>query len=591
MVSAPHAQPVPGIPGGPGSLAAGSLAARGARKLGRLKGAIAGGGAGVLALVMGERYCQGVALQPHGARLRVVRFAEVEVNAPPLRVRPRIQALLARLDAPGGSLPAPLRNVVIVSPEVRGMQVDLALPPLATGKRRRGKAASPKPAVLDRLLRQAAAGELCTGLDIARESHLFSYLPLVQSPEDLFAFEDEDEQALLTVPAMAFAITRKYHDNLTAILGEFKKRLVGVLPPECFAYSTGELVAQLPRVGGQAGNDDLPPSDALQILAFSSGQELHGARISDAGAERFAMESMLPGEPLDQALPRLMQQLCDPHEAMPVLLGGVLREEEKPLEITQGMLPEADPAGGMERLALYGAPGELDVIECPGPLSPRFMQAVGAGVLAMQGKDEHRTMLLHSHESFTSRLRANPMFLPALIVGLAVLTMAGLQLHVRMKTAYLQHSMAALKEQKADIEADVKKERDLESKQASLKRNAQEKERLKQMLSGDIAMRTVRLAQLLHGLVEDTPPEIMLTRFEQLSDDAYTLDGVGTSSAVISQYLLQLRNTSIVGDTRLVKTTPAKGQGDPKARPAAGGNTPEATLLEFSIRISLEEAK
>lgn len=573
MHAVPYAQP--GNAGNPGG-----LGARGLKALGRLKGSVAGG-AGVLALVMGERLCQGLAIQALGSRMRILRFAEVEVNAPPLRVRPRIQALLNRLDATG----IPIRNVVVVSPEVRGMQLDLSLPPM---KSSRGKRKTPDPKTMTRLLLQAARAELATGLDITPEQHLISVLPLSQSAQDAFAFEDEDEHALASVPAMAFAITRKHYESLHSILAEFKKNLLGVLPPECFAFATGEAVVQLPC---PTGNDDTGAEACLpedtQCLVYSNGYELQGARFSEDGVERFALEAISPGEPLELVLPRLMQQLVDQQEYLSVVLGGVLKDGDKTLDITPEMLPDLDPAWGVDRLAVYGAPGELDRIESAGPLSPRYMLAAGAAVAALRGKDATQAMLLHSRESLLGRVRESPALVPAAIVVIALLAMGGLQLHVRMKTAYLNLSMASLKEQKEDIEADVKRERDLQTRLNTLKRNVAEQERTKQLLTGEIALRSQRLALLLRGLVVDTPQEIMLTRFEQLSDEAYTLEGVGTSSAIISQYLLQLRNTGIVKDTRLVKTSPAKAPTDPRRK----AEEQEATLLEFSIRISLEEAK
>ncbi len=561
----------------PASAPAG-LPARMRQAASRFKLPLSSSGASVLALALGETTCQGMAVQLAGTRLKVLRFAEVAIDAPPRRVRPRILALLDKLDATGPAI----RDVVIISPEAQGVAVEL--PPVHGKKKQIQRAQAAR--------EETARNEVAKMLDYPVDMALVSHVPLALPADLTFDFEEHEELEDVLQPGMCFAVSRKHYATVENVLKESKKRLLGILPPEAFAFATGQAhkaACVLPKgkepLGDEAWDGD--PTEPARCLVHVGAMELHGARLGCEGVERFAVEPLHPGESITTALPRLLPQLSEPYEVISIMVGGVQPGEEpgpdmQPVPEAEALLTsltEPSKPFAIERLAFFGAPGEMELLEAPGPISPRYMAPAGAAAAALARDKGLNSLLLHSRVPLTRRVSGNAYFLPICIVGLAMLGMGAAQAFTIGQTKTLQVAMSALEERKQGIQAQVDQKNRLEGQIKSLRRDISQQQATKALLEGELAQRTYRQALLLRGLVADTPQDVMLTRFEQLSHTSYTLEGVGMNSVSISQYLLQLRNTSIVKDTRLVQTTPARASSD----------SPDMDLLAFTIRIQLEE--
>lgn len=504
---------------------------------------------GLVVVVLGEDTHQGLAVYVNRGRIVVNGFAEVPADAAVRALRTRIGRVLDKLETD-------IRRVVVVSGEVRAFPLDLAAP-----RRKRG--------AMEHLV-AAARREFPDYLDMDGASALLGVLPLYQPPDDS-GFEDDDDPLSARIPAMAFAVSRRHASAVEAAVRACGRRFAGLLPQECFAFAMGQgpdsgLAFQ--QAAHHAIDDE--GDGNLRVLACATPFELHGARLSGHGLERFAVEALGEGVDRAGAMGRLVAQLLEPGETGRVVLGGGGG--------SGGASLGASVAGGS-----WGRGDEMERVDGPEEMPPQYMTAMGAAVAALRGG---QFLLLYERTSAFTRLKAKGLLLPLGVVLALALAGGGMYGHLRLKLSSLESAIAQLEERKKELSDQRKRGGDLMTRYAKLKKDVSDAKTAKEMLENGFALRVIRLAQLLRGLVVDTPPEIMITRFEKMMNDTYMLEGQGTSTTVISQYLLLLRNTPFVEDTRLIRSavisapSPARGRGT--AQQEAG-----PLPLGFSIRMTL----
>lgn len=518
-----------------------SLRALSARLAARL-GPLARAEGGLLVLVLGEEFCRGLAVSGGRGRLTVTGFAEVPVD-------PAVRSLRARVGRVLDKLESGARRVVVVSPEVQTVPMELPAP-----RRRRGALAA---------LAAAARREFPDYLDLDATTALLGVMPLAHGPAADAGFEDDEDPEHARLHVLAFGASRRHHAAVASAVKACGKKLLGLLPVEVFAFAPGQGPdAALAMQGPQDLQAEEDGGD-LRVLLCATPFELHGVRLGDRGPEIFALESA--GEGVDRvgAVQRLVAQLTEPGETARLIFGG-----------------EGGPvAGGVA----FGGADDLEAIVCPAELPPRYMAALGAAVAVLRGG---KFLLLHDDVSLYARLKARGYVVPVAFALALALGCGGVYGHMYFKIAALESDMATLEQRKAELQARNKRGEDLLARFGRLKKDIADTKTNTVMLESGLAMRTIRLAQLLRGLVVDTPSEIMISRFEKVSDTVCLLEGQGTSSTVVSQYLLLLRNTPFVQETRLMRSAvgpaqAARGRGAPPA--------PEAAPLHFAIRMTLGE--
>lgn len=497
----------------------------------------------LLVLVLGEDACQGLLAFGARSRLTVAGFAEVPVDPAVRSLRARVARVLDKLPAEGVS------RVVVVSPEVRTVPMELPAP-----RRRRGALAQ---------LEAAARREFPDYLDLDGATALVSVLPLVQMP-DLSGFEDDEDPLSTRVPVLTFAAPRRHVAAVEAAVKACGKKFLGLLPVEAFAFALGQGPdASLALQGLGRPVEGPEEEEDLRVLVCATPFELHGARLGSRGLERFAVEAVGEGVDRAGAVDRLTAQLVEPGESARLLFGG------------QG--------GGQDgaKGCAWGRADDLEGVHCPPEMPPQHMIALGAAVAFFRGG---RFLLLHDGESLFFRLKARGYAVPVAFALVLLLGCGGLYGHMYFKIARLESGLADLEQRKAELQARNKRGADLLARFDRLKKDVAEAKANRAMLESGLALRTIRLAQILRGLVVDTPPEIMITRFEKVSDTVCLLEGQGTSSTIISQYLLLLRNTSFVQETRLMRSAVVPV---PATKGRSAAPVPGAAPLQFAIRMTL----
>jgi len=502
---------------------------------------------GVVFVVLGEDADHGLAVSCNRGRIVVNGFTENPVTEGLRAMRTRISQVLDKLESRA-------RRVVVVSGEVQAFPLELSPP-----KRRRRAMAQ---------LVAAARREFPDYLDMDGTSALLTVLPMYQPP-DLSGFEDDEDPLSTRIPVMTFAVSRRHATAVEAAVHACGRRFAGLLPMEVFAFAAGRgpdasLMFQKP---GLALVEDAQGGQDLAVLACATAFEVHGVRISRHGLERFAVEAT--GDGLDQAgtVNRLLAQLLDPGESGMTYLGG---------RNAEGV--------SVDSVRPWGESDNMECLDCPPQMPPQYMTAMGAAVAYFRGGS---FLLLREQTSIMSRLKEKGLMLPLAAGLLLIAAGSGTYGYMHTQIAKVEAGIVELELRKQELAARKKRGEDLLTRYNKLRNDVQVAKVEKHMLEKRLPHKIVNLAQLLRGLIVDTPPDIMVTRFEKVMHNAYMLEGEGSSTTVISQYLLLLRNTPFVAETKLIRSSvitavPVRGR---TAQEQPSGARP----LAFSIRMTMGE--
>ena len=451
-------------------------------------------------------------------RWRIERYAEVELDTSVRRTRARLMRLFEKLPAEEA------RRVLVVSDEVSLMQVELPAVPPRRGRRTRAVA----PGEL--------VGEIAPFLDYPPEEAMLGFCELATAPR-----EDEDDEAPGRAVWVA-ALRRSAYEALETLCRANGKRLIGVLPQECFAFAAGESL-------GQAG-----------IVLELRLHEVLGAFVCHGLPLALERENVAAGETQLEAAGRLVSNLVPPgSELEEVVVGG-------------DSLVNAQQA---EELAArpWSLAGNLPQVEAPGPLPAAYMQLMGAAACQQQVPG----LLITNRVALLKRLRHSVHTVPLMVVGLVLLGLGGDYAILKQRLARLERGTAAYAEQVAVLRQRQGDERALEERYQQLRSRKADCEQRSRLLTELIPQRDARLLGLLDGLIRFTPAVVQIQRVYQFSDMIYFVEGRAGNAAAISRLSSGLKQLPGVSECRL----------ESSQRQASKGSDADANV--FSLRLKLED--
>ena len=489
----------------------------------------------LLVISLGDFAVQALVLAKGTAGPEVVRFAEVTFDTSVRNVRTRLARIMESLG------PEPARQVLIVSPEVRFVAAEVPAPP----RRRFGRGSLP--------LTEGARWEIAPFLDFPSERALLgvSLLPRngagpLNEPADEPAPEGPPRR-----PAWVFALDRQYYDSLKRACHEHKKRLIGVLPEEIFAWAL-------------AG----PDREGSALLIDWRLYEILGTLTRDGKPVRVLREPIRGGEPDNEVLTRVVAELLhEAGEVSEVLIGG----------------PQAEKADLSQLFSGHGGPlvrkwsSEQDLLfaAASGPLPARYLSLLGAAAAWTAAGPKAGGALIDASKPLPMLIREHVHTLPLVLLSLLALGLGGQYLHLKQKTYRLESKTAQLTEQKKTLEEAAAAESRLKNRYQDLKERKSELARKNELLAGGLQERHRQLLGLLQDLTTRIPGDIRLSRLSQFSDRVFFIEGTTLHYPAITECVVSLKESPLVEKCQLEKST---RQGEER----------EASYT-FTIRLRLEE--
>ncbi len=504
-------------------------------------------GGRLLVVSMGVFSVQGVVLSRRtGGVLEVVRFVEVAFDTSVRSPKVKMARLMEALG------PVPARDVLIVTGEVQFFSADMPELP----KRKFGRTDADK-------LKEAAKWEIAPFLDYPSEGALLSLLRLPKIDED-----EEMEEELAKRPAFIFAVSRTAYGNLERLCKAHKKRLIGVLPEESFAFAAG---LELEKNG-------------VCLLIDWRMYEVLGALVHNGSPVRVHREPIQGGEEGPDAISRLIHELLgEKPQVDEIIIGGEKAEGAN--------LEDVFTPGSGARARIWNMEDDLHLVElmrgakqkhCPGTLPPRYMAAMGAAQHYASGKKSGIT--IDNSVSLKTRLKENVHTLPLVMIGVLLLGMGGEYLYLKQKLFRLEHGIVSFEEQKKELQKAANSESSLKKKYLRLKDKKRDLQKKEDLLLKDIPARRQVLGELIKEITERTPADIMLEKFYQFSDIVYFIEGTSAGSSSITQYVVDLKGAPTVRECRLERSR----QGVSKGKDS-GSRAGRARSYQFTIRLRLED--
>ncbi len=504
----------------------------------------------LLVVVMGQFSVRAVLVEKKQNRqMEISQFSEVTFEAS--IKNPKVK--MARLMEAMG--PVPVRDVVIVTGEVRLLAADLPKP----ATRRFSSAAMDS-------LREGARWEIAPFLDFSADMALIRLLMLPEEDgwtDEDEAFDDYTDISASRQPALIFAAPQAVYAGLSAICKAHKMRLRGVMAEECFAFAAG-------------------PAEALDrdvLLMEGRVHDVLGALIKNGLPVRIQRESIGGGETAAAALARLAAGLAeDSEEVEEIILGGEAAEA--------GPTTGDTSAAGNLPVRTWRIEEDLPGLQTPGPLPARYMSAVAAGVNCLDKKG--RRILVNDDVSLKQRVKDNIHALPLILLLVFIIVIGGVYVHLKHKQVHLKKRIESLTQEKTVLEEDANQESALKNRHARLKDHKQEVLENMDLLLRDMPRQNRRITGLLTGMMHRTPPDIQITKISQFSGAIFFIEGQTLHFPSVTQYLVRLKTIDNVVETRLegnkaVTAGPARG-----GKAAGRGKNAGAAIYRFSIRVKLE---
>ncbi len=486
----------------------------------------------LLVISLGDFAVQALVLAKGAAGPEVVRFAEVTFDTSVRNVRTRLTRLMESLG------PEPARQVLIVSPEVRFLAADLPDPP----RRRFGRGAVP--------LTEGARWEIAPFLDFPSERALIGVTLLPRDETDELTDEPAEEGPPRR-PAQIFALDRQFFDTLKRACREHKKRLLGVLPEETFAWAL-------------AGRD----KEGSALLVDWRMYEIHGALSFEGRPRRLLREPIQGGEPEGEVLTRLIGELLhDAGKVSEIVIGG----------------PQAESADLNQLFGDWNGPtvrkwtSEQDLLfaAAAGPLPARYLGLLGAAAAMTTGGRKAGGALIDTSKPLPILMKEHVHTLPLVLLGLLAMGLGGQYLLLKQKTYHLVNKTAQLTEQKKALEEAAANESRHKGRYQALKDKQRQLKRKNDLLSGGLASRHQQTLSLLQELTTRIPGDIRLNRFTQFSDRVYFIEGTTLHYPAITECVVSLKESPLVEKCQLEKSS---RQGEDR----------EASYT-FTIRLRLEK--
>lgn len=489
------------------------------------------GGRRLLVVSLGELGARALVLTKGTAGPEVVRFAETTFDTSVRNVRTRLARLMEALG------PDPARQILAVLPEVRFLAAELAVPP-----RRRFKGATP--------LTEEGRWEIAPFLDFPSERAM---IRVALAPRDEPEYPDDVTNSGETPrqPAFIFALDRQIYASLKGACREHKKRLLGVLSEETFAWAmTG------------------PAARGSGLLIDWRLHDVQGALIRDGRPRRVLREPVQAGQAPEEALARLTDELLlDADGSEGIVIGGPQAEQIDPESLF------ADGSGPPVRA--WDSEQDLLFASSPGPLPARYLGLLGAAAAVSAGGRKAAGALIDDHKPLPVLVREHVHTLPLILLGLLALGLGGEYLFMKQQLYRLEHNTVELSAEKKTLEEAVATEERLKKRFHDLKDEQRRMEHKRELLSGGLAQRRSQLLKLLGELTSRVPSDIRLTRFRQFSDRVYFIEGVTAHYPAITECVVRLKGSSLIERCQLEKSS---RQGDER--------TPS---YDFTIRLRLEE--
>jgi hypothetical protein len=507
------------------------LADRLSPALRRVLAAMPWGGRRLLVIGLGDLAARALVLTKGAAGPEVVRFAETTFDTSMRNMRTRLARIMEALG------PDPARQVLVVLPEVRFLAAELSVPP-----RRRFRAATP--------LTEEARWEIAPFLDFPSERALVR-VALAPRDDEAYPADVPDSGETPRQPAFIFALDRHIHAGLKGACREHKKRLLGVLPEEAFAWA-------------MAG----PTARETAVLIDWRLHDIQGALIRDGQPRRVLREPVQAGEVPRDVLARLTDELLlEDGGNENIVIGGPQAEQIDPETLL------ADGNGPPVRT--WDSEQDLLFASSPGPLPARYLGLLGAAAVVGMGGRKAASALIDDRKPLPVRIREHVHTLPLILLGLLGLGLGGEYLYMKQQVYRLEHDTVELSAKKKTLEKAVAGEERLKKRFQDLKDNQYQLRRKSDLLSGGLAQRRDRLLRLLGELTVRVPGDIRLTRFRQFSDRVYFVEGVTAHYPAITECVVRLKGSPLIEKCQLEKSS---RQGDER--------TPS---YDFTIRLRLEK--
>lgn len=507
------------------------LAERLTPALQRALSALPWGGRRLLVVGLGDFAARALVLVRGAAGPEVLRFAETTFDTSVRNVRTRLARIMETLG------PEPARQMVVMLPEVRFLAADLPIPP-----RRRFKGATP--------LTEEARWEIAPFLDFPSERAMIRVaLPPRVEPE--YPVDPPDPGQPPRKPAFIFALDRQVYAGLKGACREHRKRLLGVMPEESFAWATS----------GPAARDS-------GLLIDWQLQDMWGAIVRDGRPCRVLREPVQGGEAPRDVLVRIIDDLLlEAGDAADIVIGGPQAEEHDAEKLF------ANWSGPPVRT--WNSEQDLLFSSSPGPLPARYLGVLGAAAALTVGGRKAAGTLIDDHKPLQVLVREHVHTLPLILLGLLGLGLGGEYLYMKQQVYRLEGNIVDLTAEKQSLVEAVATEKRLKQRFHDLRDKQRRLELKIDLLSDGLEQRRRQLLKLLGELTTRVPDEIRLTRFHQFSDRIYFMEGITAHYPAITECTVRMKGSPLVERCQLEKSS---RQGDE-----------QSPTYDFTIRLRLEE--
>lgn len=492
----------------------------------------------LLVLVLEEFSVRGIVLEKHSPHsIEIKAFAEVLLDhAGHLSNRIKITKILEKLPI------AQVRRVLLVCEEVQCIPLWLPEPP-----RKKKSSAS----WWDQTIRT----ELTPYLEESPDQYLITplWLNTEDREEDLFLAEENKQ------PALIFAVRSNVYNAFASMFKSYKLQLVGISGLESHAFAIS--------------HDSVSRNDSYLLIDWKY-HEISGSFLKQGELIASQRENIQAEDLEFDALHRLIDRLTDdPHSIKEIIIGGEMVEKldwEKVCTEQQGIM-----------LKQWNIKEELPQVLSLNGIPSRYMTAIGAAVHFLTA-DKKRKIWCDQRQPLSIKIRQNIHTVPLILFAVILLGMGGEYGYLVHQKKQLTSKVAKLKKEEKTLSDQVREKEKLDRQLAQKRQEKIRRQQSSDMILHEIPNAMADLSRILQGLVEETPLDVQLLSFEQVSDGIFYLEGKSQNIKSVQSFPVNLLNIPVIQETKLEKS---------EERIETPKNLRASRVYFFRIRIRLQDHK